>query len=307
MKDFRNRQVSLCMVSGVLCISTTSRAGYNCISKCSCSMIEGEIVADCVALNFTSIPVPSDYQVYLATLQLNNNNLTELPRLVAPALTSLDASYNNLQELTHGIMAGCPAIQQLFLQYNPALAVSDFAVFRDVPHLTELNLEKCSVHQFVEVMLPSLKVLLLSENYITEANTSIAATMPLLQRIDLSFNNLSIVNPSVFKSENLKSVDFSANTFQCDCSLLPFVNWVKRENEELNVVVIGSTEYMCSGPAPFFSQLVLHAVDGLDCTPKPEPQKATIAMEIVLGVVTGVALLFSVLIACYCRRRVSSS
>uniref|UniRef100_H2ZFG3 LRRCT domain-containing protein n=1 Tax=Ciona savignyi TaxID=51511 RepID=H2ZFG3_CIOSA len=237
----------------------------------------------------------------LATLQLNNNNLTELPRLVAPACTIV------LQELTHGIMAGCPAIQQLFLQYNPALAVSDFAVFRDVPHLTELNLEKCSVHQFVEVMLPSLKVLLLSENYITEANTSIAATMPLLQRIDLSFNNLSIVNPSVFKSENLKSVDFSANTFQCDCSLLPFVNWVKRENEELNVVVIGSTEYMCSGPAPFFSQLVLHAVDGLDCTPKPEPQKATIAMEIVLGVVTGVALLFSVLIACYCRRRVSSS
>nr|CAB3263512.1 toll-like receptor 7-like precursor [Phallusia mammillata] len=246
----------------------------------------------------------------LVELVLRRNNLTTFPVIDAPVLTDVDVSQNELTEISTGSLKGLSNLLRLDLHENSELAFSNYSVFAEAPRLTVLNLADCSAYQFVETHLQSLKVLLFTRNFIGYVSKPVEQYLPSIQRIDLSFNNLTTLLPEmVNNSQTLTSLDLTGNNFQCDCHLAPLVTWISHQIKHDLVDVVGALSYLCDGPPAMYARSVVVAVSRMDCTkPPPEPQPSgsplsLVAVEVIFGCLTAVVLAISVVVACYCRRR----
>jgi len=211
-----------------------------------------------------------------------------------------------------GSLHGLFNLETLDLQENNVLSVYEYSTFFDTPNLRRLDLSKCNVWKMVDVELPALRTLKLGSNSISSIDSGIEKHLPAIEELDLSFNHLTTLYPAAFNSsETLKGLDLNGNNFLCDCQLLPLVDWIKDKIEHETMDVIGASYYLCEKPHVAYSQPILLFVDQLDCSPPVPPtptvHSAAYVIEVVLGVLAGLAVVVAVGVACYCRLRTSDT
>ncbi|XP_076806705.1 uncharacterized protein LOC143450154 [Clavelina lepadiformis] len=247
----------------------------------------------------------------LSYLDISSNSLSSLPKIDAPLLTHYYAWENYLMKLNPETFKGLTNLVEMDIHENENLTEFSFHLFRNCQQMTMLNLGHCGVRDFVDQLMPELKVLLLGENHITEITAPLSRYLPVIQDLDLSYNDLITMNASVVNTSNtLLSIDLTGNNFRCDCSLDNLVEWIESQNQHSLVDVIGSHSYLCESPPDAFAHLVVSVVSQLDCTlPKP-PQPSSESKKtftIILCVFVAVVIATAIGVTFYCKRRGPSS
>lgn len=252
------------------------------------------------------VNMKEQYFSSLKSLSLDYNLLLSFPRLNATSLTSISLSNNELEDLDGMKQSTLPALKKLNLAVNTYLSVQTYDIFQTVPLLEYLNLNDAGdITQISDFNQPNLRVLLMMGCQITSVDFS----LPHLEVIDLSMNNLTNLDPKPFKdSHALQDVNLRGNHFHCDCGIVPLVRWIEEVYYTINVV--GADTYMCETPDFLYTEFLSDIVEYMNCTDETGPVSQGSSSTLVAGLITGLVL-FSVLVVvgalCFQRSKSSHS
>lgn len=165
-------------------------------------------------------------------LILNHNNLSISPNddelnYLHPRIFS---NFENLKELH---------LTNAFADYaSPSLSKDLHLIFdrSNLTKLIKLHLEQNEIMKFsdrdVFCELPELEDLHLADNYLSEINFNVLCLRK-LRFLDFERNRFKVIRQKDLDLLNLigtavenLTVDFSLNPFACNCSVMPFVNWL---------------------------------------------------------------------------------
>ncbi|XP_039262156.2 toll-like receptor 8 isoform X1 [Styela clava] len=229
----------------------------------------------------------------LQYLDMSNNNLTEFPDLGGPKLEEIEMSYNVFEHIAADSLFNAKNLQILHLTHC-SIDVINYTVFASTPSLKKIDLTDNYISEFPNVKMSALEILEMEENEIESIDNSLVDVAPKLQHFGLSYNKISYINPAVFYGmTTLKEIDLTGNNFECDCNLLPLVNWIKKHYDE----VLDAYSYLCEGPEEHYAMPVLDVVSELNCdpTPKNEPHRAQIYIGTAVAVILLIILLLLLL------------
>ncbi|XP_041349520.1 toll-like receptor 4 [Gigantopelta aegis] len=161
----------------------------------------------------------------------NNSHLKEL--------ILRDNRIEILHSLDKDSFSGCHRLEGLDLSYNQVtkLPKRDKFMERLIGHLHSLRFLSLGSSNLFEIPrivmnLTNLEVLELYTNYISKLPDGFFSRMPKLKMMYISTNSFSTLKESDFPSnlyDRVELIDFSGNPFVCDCNLLWFVEWLRRE------------------------------------------------------------------------------
>ena len=169
----------------------------------------------------TSLPagIFSDDLTNLRHLNLNDNELTSFPEGVfdnLSSLTTLELSYNGIEQLPDGIFDGLTALQHLQLRSNRLEEMpEDF--FDNLSSLTWLGLSYNGIEHLPDGIfdgLAALQYLSLAHNDIDELPDDIFDSVSDLRRLYLSNNNLTAVPSAVSGLSQLESLNLGENSIE---------------------------------------------------------------------------------------------
>lgn len=178
-----------------------------CPDRCVC---DDQLVVQCAGQHLTTFPV----NLPLATRQLiiSNNRILELPPLALNYLSDLvylDCSNNSLTEISESTFGNLRKLAYLDLSFNTLIRIED-RTFGP---------------------LESLVMLRMTDNPgLSEIHTNAFAENTALQVLDVSRNNLTVLNiTSLIALPALRSVGLSGNPWSCECDNVELCLWVHLE------------------------------------------------------------------------------
>jgi hypothetical protein len=122
--------------------------------------------------------------------------------------------------------------------------------FQELPNLQELYISHNSIRVLYSLQgVRHLTTLDISHNYLRDLNSDIFTVSPKLIQLNLSFNNLSILNSAVIPqlAKENSSVDLNSNPWVCDCLMFKTLySWCRNNSVDLELV--------CSSPPKFKGQ-----------------------------------------------------
>ncbi|KAG2465511.1 TLR3 protein, partial [Polypterus senegalus] len=180
----------------LLKLFTLHLSSVECKTKC---LIKGE-TADCTRLKLTA--VPSDLPENISDLDMAHNQLHGLPSSAMSRykeLIYLDASYNSIQKIDPELCLVLPHLQALKVQHNEVHLLSE----KDLKYclnLTELNLSGNRLKMTADTFrhLQNLKILDVSKNELKSVNLGMSPQLPSLQVLNLSENKISEIKNEDF-------------------------------------------------------------------------------------------------------------
>lgn len=148
---------------------------------------------------------------------------------------TIDLSKNKLQAIElHG-----QTTYLLFLNHNPELSILPTKFNLDLPFLRALYLNSIKFDSLEDLIylhnLSNLRTLFLNNNYLREEHRTI--NWNIFYPWHRNLTHLSLKNMSLEKIDSgfylddyyhLLTVDFNNNNFECDCTLHPFITWLKK-------------------------------------------------------------------------------
>nr|O93233.1 RecName: Full=Phospholipase A2 inhibitor; Short=beta-PLI; Flags: Precursor [Gloydius brevicaudus siniticus]BAA31994.1 phospholipase A2 inhibitor [Gloydius brevicaudus siniticus] len=172
---------------------------------------------------------PSWFQTLgeLRILGLDHNQVKEIPISCfdkLKKLTSLDLSFNLLRRLAPEMFSGLDNLEKLILESNPIQCIVG-RTFHWHPKLTVLSLKNSSLTNIMGFFQP----------------------LEQLELLDLSDNELTTMEPPVYKTSANLSLDLSGNPWACDCRLDNLLTWVN----EHNIHLYSKEEIVCASPKHF--------------------------------------------------------
>lgn len=182
----------------------------------------------------------------LRMLFLSRNHLSSIPSGLPRTLEELRLDDNRISTIPLRAFQGLGSLRRLVLDGN-LLANQRIAddTFSRLQNLTELSLVRNSLAA-PPLNLPSarLQKLYLQDNAISHIPANTLAKMRVLERLDLSNNNLTTLPRGLFDDlDNLAQLLLRNNPWFCGCSLLWLRDWVKARAAVVNVRGL-----MCQGP-----------------------------------------------------------
>ncbi|XP_049635587.1 leucine-rich repeat transmembrane protein FLRT1 [Suncus etruscus] len=182
----------------------------------------------------------------LRMLFLSRNHLSSIPSGLPRTLEELRLDDNRISTIPLRAFQGLGSLRRLVLDGN-LLANQRIAddTFSRLQNLTELSLVRNSLAA-PPLNLPSarLQKLYLQDNAISHIPANTLARMRVLERLDLSNNNLTTLPRGLFDDlDNLAQLLLRNNPWFCGCSLLWLRDWVKARAAVVNVRGL-----MCQGP-----------------------------------------------------------
>ena len=228
-------------------------------------------------------------------------NLKELPKYVFSSqnkLQKLNLRGNNLRKAPPEAWIGLNNLQSLDLGHND---------FRDDINLTLTSgaLETVDLsHNNIEDLTTTIRVnatsvtkMVLSYNRIRRIDPEYFLEFNRLKHLDLSYNSLVTIDVSVLTAlpSDFKQLSVAGNPFYCNCATLPFINWIKQNNEML--VHLRGTK--CVSGSPWITEQVT-AVDTTSITCKIDAanNKST-TLLVALVVIVSALILASVILTAY--------
>uniref|UniRef100_A0A147BU85 Putative membrane glycoprotein lig-1 n=2 Tax=Ixodes ricinus TaxID=34613 RepID=A0A147BU85_IXORI len=172
-----------------------------CPSGCSCL---GSFV-DCSRRGLTEIP--TDLPTWVEILELQHNNIAEVPPeslLNLTQLRQLDLSHNNLSNLDAIGVQQVPSLRQLKISHNHLIEIPDLG---NLQHLGELHLAHNEIQSLGQNLLkyPSLRSLDLSFNKITVIPMGVFTNSSRLLQLSLNSNKVSSIEKGSL--DNLTSLE----------------------------------------------------------------------------------------------------
>lgn len=183
----------------------------------------------------------------LISLDLSANNLSLNEDFAFPALESLsflDLSRNNIRSIHPYFFNAMPNLHKLILDHNPISEVAG-PVFQSILHLQYLSLSHMPNLYFLDKKtfngLHSLSTLQLSDNKNLEfLHISLFSDIVNAKMINISYNNLSALHPTIFSTMFNVSIDIRGNFLPCDCN----IEWTLEQNKS-SIHVINVTQVSC--------------------------------------------------------------
>lgn len=186
----------------------------------------------------------------LQELDLRGNNITEISTDSFAGLSSLEIlnlSYNGIARIAPNAFQDCEQLSAIFLSNNQLKEIPP-GVFDEAQNLTELCLDSNKLNTIAEKAfnLPFLTILLLRHNQLQSLPQDLCNGIPLLEKIDLSDNQLSEIG-SVFDNCNeLFSLDLSNNPSIQDADLFDLTNRLS----ELSYLFLGNVGFKLPDEPP---------------------------------------------------------
>lgn len=216
------------------------------------------------------------FNKYIEILLLNNNRISKLTSNALADLTELkrlDLSYNALQHIAKGLFDSLNQLEYLNLAENPLTDLAS-GTFRGLRNLRDLNLsgnkfthltfglmhfspyllslaldntEIEEIHNSEFLGVPLLRNLSIRDNKkLREIENFVLADTLMLQRLDISGNDLTFLPKSIANLTQLRYLNISNNPWACDCRMHWFAVWAesqKRENITLSDLSCGPDAY----------------------------------------------------------------
>lgn len=204
----------------------------------------------------------------LQYLDISHNYLQELPVWKENNLKILEASENELTAITMKSLDGLSDLEEIYLVENQIHRI-DYQAFSSTPLLRLLDLSQNYVQKFLDVRIPNLQILRLSNNELAvQLTVKLEDLCPFLRILEIGSNKISYVDPAIFYGIfSLTLVDFSWNEFQCDCNMKPFIHWMEQNRD----IIYGDITYGCSKLEDYLIPMS-DVVEELECGSKDLPR-----------------------------------
>ena len=197
----------------------------------------------------------------LEILNLHNNRISKLPREVfghLRALTTLSLNDNNISSISKNAFKGRTKLNYLHLYRNPFSKIES-GTFADPP-LIELNIYNTNLETIPSYFVTAIRlisILTLKNNSIAHINEN-AFYNSGIAGLDLANNYITTLNKEMFNGSNLiEKLDVSGNNLRCDCNMSKFLKRLYTKK------VIGS----CSSPPVVAGQdLKIFTKNNISCT-----------------------------------------
>ncbi len=219
----------------------------------------------------------------LESLLLNNNNMGKVTEYKMfqnqGKLTHLDFSHNECYNLPATLLQNLKSIERLDLSNNRLgnlLLKDDYGdLFKGLSKLQHLDITFNDVSELpgrVFRDLISIQAINMSRNIYTWDDVLFNTTRR-LQVLDISNNKVAVVQEKCLTGlPKNSSLNLSGNPFACSCGLIWFRNWLKGNESQRGVTLVGVDDYRCASPAQMNHKHVMdfHPEDIQDeCFPLP--------------------------------------
>jgi len=172
----------------------------------------------------------ADFGTHLSRLQMLKLSKNEITTVVDEAfskltrLSQLDLSYNRLRRLNELTFDGLVSLRLLYLNQNQ-IEILDRYTFHELKNLVTLSLA-------------DNKIKFLSGDQFTPLSS--------IQYLSIQNNLLQTPATGWFKATDLRStIDTEGNKWNCDCSIIPFYNFLSNDISSLQRKMIG---IVCQSP-----------------------------------------------------------
>lgn len=217
--------ILVCLTSTLLSVNA------GCPSKCTCS----DAVVNCTAVSLEAVPNLESLDVEPTSIDFSGNEIINIQ--------STDFSFD-----------GSSKVQYLYLSDNSILDIHESA-FLEMSELKEIYLARNLLESVppmlieenknlvlldlsgnffdmnnLELHSDSLEVLDLSSTKISSFTEDNIKYLPNLKVLNLRFNNLKYIEPSVFNNPNLLSVDVYYNVWECNQNTIDLFNLLVSRN-----------------------------------------------------------------------------
>ena len=246
--------------------------------------------------------VPSYFSTTrLRYLSLSNNqirriNTSENSVQFRWALTILDLSFNNLSRLSAENINDFPNLQTLRIDHNQ-LETLDISWFAPAQFLRSLH---ASGNLITHVTMSgptafrNLTLINVAMNKIAQLHTEIFFQLTTLTKLDISFNDLTSINPIENSTNVSRTIFAEGNPWHCSCILTQIYNDLK----DNNIILACKTEsecLYCETPASFHGILVKNACSAIS--------DHTSLFVIIGGAAAGLVFILLIIIGVLCVLR----
>lgn len=227
----------------------------------------------------------------LKTLILSGNKLKSLESGLFQNLTRLEVlELNNcgLSRLNDTVFYDnftYPDLEELRLSGNPLQVPEQGPILpTQLSGLKNLDLSKCNLSYLPDdafTTTPNISQLLLNDNKLKndkEGFLKFLESLSELEKLDLSFNNITTITPDKFSYNRLVSLKLVGNPWKCDCYVVKIWDWA---GEKGNIgILVGSTKSMASNVNNKKTKSLVCIYDPKSTPvkePKPKPGRELIA------------------------------
>ncbi|XP_021550117.1 extracellular matrix protein 2 isoform X1 [Neomonachus schauinslandi] len=163
-------------------------------------------------------PLPSGCSLSYRTISCISAGLTQMPRLTAPEITSLELVGNSITSIPDGAFNGLPNLERLDLSKNNITSAGVGAkAFKLLKKLMRLNMDGNNLAEIPSELPSALEELKINENSLQAISEESLSDLNQLVTLELEGNKLSEtnVNPLAFKSlKNLSYLRLGRNKFR---------------------------------------------------------------------------------------------
>ncbi|KAF3816037.1 hypothetical protein GH733_016142 [Mirounga leonina] len=163
-------------------------------------------------------PLPSGCSLSYRTISCISAGLTQMPRLTAPEITSLELVGNSITSIPDGAFNGLPNLERLDLSKNNITSTGVGAkAFKLLKKLMRLNMDGNNLAEIPSELPSALEELKINENSLQAISEESLSDLNQLVTLELEGNKLSEtnVNPLAFKSlKNLSYLRLGRNKFR---------------------------------------------------------------------------------------------
>lgn len=208
-----------------------ANANAGCPSKCTCS----EAVVNCTSAFLESIPNFETLDVAPTSIDLSVNEIiyiqsTDFSFDGSSKVQYLDLDDNSILDINENAFLEMTELKEITLAKNLLESVPPMLIEQNQNLLLlDLSGNYFDVNN-LELHSNSLEVLDLSSSKISSFTEENIKYLPNLKILNLRFNNLKSIEPSVFDKPNLLFVDLYYNMWECSQKTIDLFNFVLKRN-----------------------------------------------------------------------------
>ncbi|XP_064643285.1 toll-like receptor 2 [Lineus longissimus] len=194
----------------------------------------------------------------LIELDLSTNPLEHFEHESLPSnLRSLNLNKNFFRKNSVGEMEHLTKLEKLFLSCagTTVLPNSTLATLKQL-EISEWSFREDSIRQIIS-SLKNIEILSLQQSNIHHFPYQELMMLENLVTLDLSRNRISALDHKrIWKIPKLRKLNVASNNFECNCSMLPFSEWLRRPRPRIEIISLFNVK--CASPSKYYNMALFN-------------------------------------------------